>query len=267
VFDVNASGDVAPKQLIAGPATYLNSPTAAVPHDDSIYVSNHWGDSVTVYHGAATGEVAPERRLEGNATQLDKPTSLFVADTGLYVTNYGGGLKRFSLNAQGDEPPQATIGDMSSYTYGVAVHGGLAFLTRHMDSQDDGIYVYQLSATESDPPIRIIKGQGTALWAPLGLAVDGFDIYVANYYGNSINAYPIDSNGDVFPSRRIHGTTTQLSSPNGLWIDGNDLYVANRMANSILVFDLMDTGDVAPKRVIQGPATQLDEPMAVSVRR
>ena len=66
-------------------------------------------------------------------------------------------------------------------------------------------------------PIRRINGSETHLNGPQGIALDSSNnIYVANYFGNSVTVYPPGKERNVPPINTIHGSKTKLDWPIGL---------------------------------------------------
>ena len=114
VYPRNASGDTAPLQVIQGPKTQLNWPTAIAvdPDRGELFVVNDPTDTVTVYKADATGDVAPIRVIKGAKTGLKNPTGVFVdlKNQELWIANYGNhSATVYSLQASGDVAPLRTI--------------------------------------------------------------------------------------------------------------------------------------------------------------
>jgi DNA-binding beta-propeller fold protein YncE len=93
VYARNASGDTAPLQIIQGPKSQLNWPTALAvdPDRGELYVANDPAHSILVFQYGASGDVAPIRVLRGPKTQIQNPTGLFLdlKNDELWVSNFG----------------------------------------------------------------------------------------------------------------------------------------------------------------------------------
>ena len=114
VYPRTAKGDTAPSQVIQGPKTQLNWPTAIAvdPDRQELFVVNDPTDTVTVYDANATGDVAPIRVIKGAKTGLKNPTGVFVdlKNQELWVANYGNhSATVYKLDASGDVTPLRTI--------------------------------------------------------------------------------------------------------------------------------------------------------------
>ena len=72
VYALKASGDAAPLQVITGPHTEMDWPTALAvdPDRGELYVSNDETNSIAVFAIDANGDVAPKRILKGSKTLL-----------------------------------------------------------------------------------------------------------------------------------------------------------------------------------------------------
>ena len=67
----------------------------------------------------------------------------------------------------------------------------------------------------------------SGLDAPLGVAVSGGRLFVANYFGNSIGEYT--TNGATVNASLVSG----LNNPQGLAVSGGDLFVSNVGSDTI----------------------------------
>ena len=114
VYPRTASGDATPAQLIQGPKTQLNWPTALAidPERRELFVANDTGDSVVVFSADATGDVPPLRVLKGPKTLIKNPTGVFFdqKNNELWVTNFGNHTATvYKPTASGDTPPLRVI--------------------------------------------------------------------------------------------------------------------------------------------------------------
>jgi DNA-binding beta-propeller fold protein YncE len=237
VYGRTASDDVAPLRSISGTATGLAGPggIAVDPANDEVLVANARGHSITVYGRAASGNISALRTIRGAATGLSSPSSLAVdtVNDEVLVTNV--------LRANG-LPGQPATPRGSITVYGRTASGNVA-------------------------PLRTIRGAGTGLTAPFGIAIDtaNDEVLVANV--DSITVYRRTATGYVAPRRTIKGTATGLSRPAGIAVDtlNDEVLVANQGGDSIAVFSRTARGNVAPLRTISGGATGLSRPTGVAV--
>jgi DNA-binding beta-propeller fold protein YncE len=114
VYRKDASGNVAPLQVIRGPKTQLDWPTALAVHPDrgELFVANDTADSVLVFRADATGDVAPIRVLKGPRTMIKNPIGVTVdlKNNELWVANFGSHAATvFKIDAEGNAPPLRAI--------------------------------------------------------------------------------------------------------------------------------------------------------------
>lgn len=114
VYPRNASWDTAPLQVIQGPKTQLNWPTAlSVDYErGELYVTNDPADSVLVFKSDATGDVEPIRVLKGPKTMIKNPTGVYVdmKNDEVWVANFGNHTATvYKRGAAGDTPPLRMI--------------------------------------------------------------------------------------------------------------------------------------------------------------
>ncbi len=73
------------------------------------------------------------------------------------------------------------------------------------------------SAAGPAPPLSLLSGTAPAMAAPVGLDLDVFgDIFVANWFSNTVSEYPPHSHGSPSPLAMITGNSTGLSRPSFL---------------------------------------------------
>lgn len=79
--------------------------------------------------------------------------------------------------------------------------------------------VYAKDANGDVAPIRTISGSNTGIDGPNGIAVDSDDnVYVAEYFTDSVTEYAKNAHGNVAPIRTISGSNTLLDEPAGLTV-------------------------------------------------
>ena len=89
--------------------------------------------------------------------------------------------------------------------------------------------VYAKDANGDVAPIRTITGANTELDGPNGIALDSDDnVYVSDYFDNSVTEYAKNANSNVAPIRTISGST-RVDRPGG-WQFINPLYAAHGFA-------------------------------------
>jgi DNA-binding beta-propeller fold protein YncE len=91
IFDGDASGDVAPRRTIHGPATQLDWPmgVAVDEMNDEIIVANNGDNSVLIFPRTATGDAPPRRAIRGPRTGITGPMGVAVAKDEIWVANFG----------------------------------------------------------------------------------------------------------------------------------------------------------------------------------
>ena len=114
VYPLEASGNIAPARIIAGPKTGLNWPAHlfADPEHGELFVANDVGDAILVFRETDSGDVAPTRIIQGSKTGLKNPTGLFVdlKNDELWVSNMGNhSAQVFARDASGNAAPRRTI--------------------------------------------------------------------------------------------------------------------------------------------------------------
>ncbi len=88
-------------------------------------------------------------------------------------------------------------------------------------------------------------------------------IFVTNVVGDSVNVYPLGSDGDVMPAARIKGAETGLDDPTSIALDSSGkIYVLNDQGGAghtgtVEVFAPGSRGNVAPIASIAGADTGL----------
>jgi sugar lactone lactonase YvrE len=100
------------------------------------------------------------------------------------------------------------------------------------------------------------------LFTPVGIALHGSLLYVADSGDGSVNEYLSSDNGDVSPTNVITG----LSFPEGVAVDGQGrIYVTDR--DSIVVYAANATGHATPLRTISGSNTLMNGAVGLTVAR
>ncbi len=234
VYAPGANGDPTPAATISGGDTQLNGERGlALDDSGKIYVVNTESPSINVYPAGANGDVAPIAVIYGNNTQDYDPVALAVGPNGLvYVVSYQGGNRTdpailvFAKGADGNVAPIRTIsgantGLLNYATYGLALDGHQNLYVSEDNggpSGAGGILVFGTRASGNVAPIRSIGGSDTGLNAPLALAIQKKNLYVANNgsFGSlspSITVYPDTANADAAPLQTITDSASPMTGP------------------------------------------------------
>ena len=222
VYDLTASGNVAPKRTIVGAGTGMDTPRGLVVDtvNDELIVVQVGTPAITVYDRTATGNATPKRTIAGATTGLNGPigVSIDTVHNVIAVANItGNSITVYSRLANGDVAPTRTIA-------GVAT--GL----------------HQPESVVIDPVSQ--------------------ELSVVNFGTPSITVYNLTDSGNVTPLRTISGVATGLNNPVGIALDAvtNELAVTNVNINTLTVYARTATGNIAPLRTIGGAATGLSFP-------
>ena len=249
VFAAGADGNVAPKQIITGPATGLLFPfwVAVSPITGEIYVETEGsgcyidgGICVLVFASGANGNTSPIGAIDGPYTGLGAISGLATdANGSIYVGNSNAGS-----NIKGS------------------------------------ITVYAAGSLGNVFPTQTIAGSKTELDAPQEIAVDhSNNIYVDNYgqsgiEGQSVTVYRAESNGNVKPMQTIAGNKTKLGVNSGIAVDNKDqIYLSGsggdifpNATDWVMVYAAGAHGNVGPIYKIAGNRTKLDYANGIAIR-
>jgi sugar lactone lactonase YvrE len=278
-FPITAAGNVAPSTSISGSLTGLDAPFyGTVDASGTLYAPNTLANSVTTYVAGSTGDVGAASYLDGPYTGLGYPAGIAVATSGdFFVCNRQAGspytsVTEYAAGSTGNAHPVATIrGPSTTLTYPTAVgldSLGYIYVSNGSSTYSGGsIAVFSPNSNGNIAPAREVKGTGTGLDGPAGIALDAAgNLYVANRLSQSVTVYAAGSNGDVGPTRAIAGTMTGLARPTGIAVDSNGyIYVANQGTPSITVYTAGASGNAVPIRTISGSNTGLDHPFGLAL--
>ncbi len=271
-----AEGDVAPATRIAGAATRLSSPRAAVVNSAGALIAANFATStLTGYDSAldATGNLAPSLLVQGPATLLETPTAmafdaggdvLYLAETGL--------INRIAAYADVSKPGfNGNVAPVRAITSGSMLSPFGIFL----DSNDNlyvgnnsynNVVVFARVSTLDDyvPANRTLNSADFG--SVYGVFVDSSDrLLVVNSAagGNRVVVFRNASTLNGWIDADLTLTVPGAVSLTAIGIDAAGTgYLLDSGANAILVYERIATrsGSVPPDRRIQGPNTRLSGP-------
>ena len=269
VFAPNASGDLAPCRVIAGPQTGFEHPLGiALDRAGRLYVPNaghsSWSRSntVTVYNAWATGDVTPTRTIAGkkNHDQMEWPVRVLVdSHDSLYVRT-ARALAVFAPGADGKADPARYVTGPLPYYFTADRHDTVYAV------MGDTVFVFAPPFTGNEPAVRRLTGRGSGVHGVAGIALDrrGW-LYLAVRDSSLIRVYAPGADGEVPPRRTIMGSRTRIRYPGGIAVDAHGrLYVANGPqpggGGAVRVYAPGARGEDQPVRILMGGETHLTQP-------
>lgn len=211
-FRGGASGEEPPLRVIQGPSTFITRPDALAvdPVNDEVYVPLRSQGAILVFPREANGDVAPLRILRGPKTRLS-PNRVTVDPVNnlLFVGNIDPpAILVFNRTDEGDVAPKtiitgpkADIGAIQAIavypptkTIVAAVTDSRVFGTA-AGARIPYIGVWNYADNGDVPPRAVIKGPGTALGRPRGIALNPThkELHVVDMVKNSIYTYSFPS--------------------------------------------------------------------------
>jgi PKD domain len=157
-------------------------------------------------------------------------------------------------NATGTPNPNFSITKLA-YPYGIADSGNTLFVS---DFYFGTVGEYGAGTGNPIHPIQPGFIMGLPTLGPVGLALSGNNLFVANSHG-TVSKYDA-SKGTLIPSFGVGGIITGLNVPIGIALSGNDLFVANRGAGTVGKYDAT-TGMAIKAHFITG----LNQPSGLAV--
>jgi hypothetical protein len=259
VFDINASGTVAPLRIIRGNASLMSYPRQTVVVGNEILAIMALSQTVNTYNLSANDVALPLQRLIGPAAINSFPAGIAVANGEMFVsTASGNDIRVFPLGAAGNATPTRIIVGAKTQ---LKVPQYLLITSDQLmvcSMSNNKVLTFDLNASGDVAPVSEISGAATLLNGPTGIARLGNEIFISNRLSHSITVYNANS-GNLTPVRTISGSNTGLHGPDSLVIHQGQLFVScltssiePNPTNSILVFNLNDNGNVAPTRTITG---------------
>jgi DNA-binding beta-propeller fold protein YncE len=171
-----------------------------------------------------------------------------------------------------DRAPARAIADPNPVFRAIAidVDKGEVFVANDKESADTSILVYNSQFPPTDrimEPKRRISGPKADLGMVCGVAISTQhgELYSVQGESGTINAFALDSNGNVEPLRQLDGVTPRSTAGIYLDVKNDELVITTEHVNRISVFPRNFTKDEEAKRFIQGPNTRLADPHGVYV--
>ena len=246
-----------------GTTARFNGPSGIVAADaGTLYVADFINNRirrVTIGATAAATQVndfagsgtAGHVNAAGTTARFNRPTGLAIRGTTLYVADYSnhriraidlasGTVSDVAGNASpGDADGAGTAAQFNRPT-GLAIRGTTLYVTEY-----SGHRIRAIDLASANKTVSTIAGSGTAghtdgtgtaaqFDTPMGLAVSGGTLYVADYNNHRIRAIDLASGtvrdiaGDGTPeSRNGIGTAARFNKPTGIIaVSENTLYIA-----------------------------------------
>jgi hypothetical protein len=300
VYDVEASGNVAPERTIGGSKTGITClRQSAVDSKGYVYVANFstltkpngpcqfegtgsGGGEILVFAPGATGNVAPVRKISGSATRIDYATAVAVDSAGtLYVgqTNINSGngadskVLRFAPGASGDVAPTASAALAYEAIDGLTLDPVLGLISSSAPGApsfgDARVHYFSTALVEADKAIDW-DDPGPLASDPTTHTFLGVD----KNYGPNIDRYADGTAGAFAPPVGYPVLTPPLVSsfavktcPLAVAIDvARTIFVTGTCpSDSITAYNHDSTGHPTPVRTIAGSKTLLADPAYVTV--
>jgi hypothetical protein len=139
----------------------------------------------------------------------------------------------------------------------------------YVSDRSGNIFVYRATATGSEKPVAVIAGSQTYLGSSAYLFIArGFlwvSVYAARLLG-SVEAFPLNANGNVAPAVRISGSATRIAYQSGVYVTARGSIIsASTLHNAVCEFAPGASGNVAPERTLDGAPTQLDDAAGLAI--
>ena len=264
LIDCDGDGDDTPTTsgtnlVFFGTLSGFNYPIGVTAADDKLYVADGNNHRVQIYNNLA-GIPNLERTLgvtgttKADNTGFNNPNGVAVAGGRLYVADY---YHRIQIYTNLSAPAvETTLGsttgtaktDDTGFTTpnGVAVAGGRLYVA---DWDNHRVQIYNnLSGT---PTYERTIGTGSAVnhpdntgfFEPIGVAVAGGRLYVADHRNHRIQIYNLSSGTPVY--ERTLGTTgtiktdnTGFNQPHGMAVANGRFYVADHFNHRVQIYTL-----------------------------
>lgn len=219
--------------------------TTAVELGGEFFVSDFGRGEVHAFALDAANDAAPLRTLAGEATGLSAPRGLAVVGDELFVADQGANaILVFDAAATGDVAPKRAIrGDATTLqsTSGILIANGRIYI----GDQSATVKAFPFDGNGNIAPI-VLQGALTGLADTHYFALDGGELYTANWSHPTVSVFAADATGNTAPLR-----TLAVPQPLGLVLRGNELIVSTGGAAIITI----DKNTGAEVRRITGDQT------------
>lgn len=208
-FDGGADGAAAPKRIIQGSLTQLQTPDRVeldAVHGE-IFVPNR--DSILVFKREANGNVAPIRTIEGPDTELQGIRAIVV------------------------DPVNNLL---------------IAGTDIRSDDADSGLVIFERTANGNAKPLRVIRGPNTGIDRITQMQVyPAGGWIIATQPGEAdeqepenafVGVWSIHDNGDVPPKWVLGGPKSQIKKPRGVALnpENQEMIVADMRVNAVFTY-------------------------------
>ena len=171
-----------------------------------------------------------------------------------------------------DRAPARNISDPNPVFRAIVIDAehGEVFMANDKESAGTSVLVYPSQFPPTNrimEPSRRIAGPKTDLGMVCGLAlsVEHGELFSVSGETGTLNAYPLDSTGNVGPARRLSGVMPRASAGVFLDVKRDELFITTEHVNRISVYPRTFQEKQEPLRYIQGPATGLGDPHGIYV--
>ena len=150
-----------------------------------------------------------------------------------------------------------------------SVRGFVAVLTGIVSTVTLGSLATRAWEGGNTAPLATLA-DATGLYEPEAITIHNDVMYVVNFRGRSVRAYPSNwTDLNTAPIKTLQGTATGLRWPTGIAFHNDEMYITDEgLGNSdpkVLVFTAnWASGDTAPIRTLSGGATGLNRPSDIA---
>jgi sugar lactone lactonase YvrE len=258
-YAAGSDGNVAPKAVIKGPNTRLDSPTGiALDSHGNIYIANQgsWTgnghevtiispSTITIYSPGSTGNVRPARTLSGSSTRLKEVRGIAVDSAGyIYASSDGtagesiASILIFAPNSDGNVAPITSIdtdcaelrsnGPLAFDSNGHLYAMGGVFIGTKIVAYQDILLEPGAGRSQCVSPTSSFSVDKDGSLNPSAFAVDqAGDVITAISDSNSLMIFRAGANDNNRPSATLTGETG-IVAPTGIALDASGkIYVAN----------------------------------------
>ena len=291
IYPAGSKENAAPKAVINGPKTGLQSPNAlGVDSQGNLYVANEgsWTggpdkitisvpSTITVYSPGSTGNSRPTRIISGSSTGLKMLRGLAVDASGYIYASCDGlagtsgtSILVFAPGSTGNVAPIAVVdGDCAELKASgpLALDSSGRLYVMNPVVEGEKVVVFDKLNLVSKLPQCLTPtssffadrsgGEGSMAF----VADDKGNVFVTNSDANSLSIFPAGANDNTPPFTTFEGETGVLS-PTGVALDASGkIYVANAGTGSgkpdtVTVYPSGSNADVAPIATIGGSTSE-----------